>query len=219
MNGVHDMGGMQDMGPVVTDRDEPVFHEPWEGRLFAMRRAMAAWGKWNIDASRHGVELVPPEDYLRLGYYARQFVALLPMIVKSGLVSQAEIDSGTPAAGQPKTTPALTPEKAQVLIARGIPASRDVKLAARFNVGERVRTRNLNPVGHTRLPRYARGKIGTISIDHGVFVLPDTNAHFKGENPQHLYSVRFSARELWGNAVSEKDSVNLDMWDDYLDPA
>ena len=219
MNGIHDMGGMQDMGSVEADKNEPVFHEPWEGRFFAMRRAMGAWGKWNIDALRHGVELVPPEEYLRLGYYARQFVALLPMIVKSGLVSQAEIDSGTPTAGQAKTTPALTPEKAEVLIARGVPANRDVKVAARFNVGERVRTRNLNLEGHTRLPRYARAKIGTISIDHGVFVLPDTNAHFKGENPQHLYSVRFSARELWGNAVSEKDSVNLDMWDDYLDPA
>jgi len=219
MNGIHDMGGMQDMGPVVAERNEPVFHEPWEGRLFAIRRAMAAWGKWNIDVTRHAVELVPPEEYLRLSYYARQFVAFLPMIVNSGLVSQSEIDSGTPAAGQPKATPALTSEKAAALIAKGVPASRDVKVTPRFKVGQRVRARNLNPVGHTRLPRYARGKTGTIEMDHGVFVLPDTNAHFKGENPQHLYSVRFAARELWGEQASAKDSVNLDMWDDYLEPA
>ena len=218
MNGIHDMGGMQDMGPVVAEKNEPVFHEPWEGRLFAMRRAMAAWGKWNIDVTRHEVELVPPEEYLRLSYYARQFVAFLPMIVKSGLVSQAEIDSGTPAAGQSKATPALTSERALALIAKGIPASRDVKVTPRFKVGQRVGARNLNPVGHTRLPRYARGKAGTIQMDHGVFVLPDTNAHFKGENPQHLYSVRFTARELWGESASAKDSVNLDMWDDYLEP-
>ena len=219
MNGIHDMGGMQDMGPVVAEKNEPVFHELWEGRLFAMRRAMAAWGKWNIDVTRHEVELVPPEEYLRLSYYARQFVAFLPMIVKSGLVSQAEIDSGTPAAGQPKATPALTSEKALALIAKGIPATRDLKVTARFKMGQRVRARNINPVGHTRLPRYARGKTGTIQMDHGVFVLPDTNAHLKGENPQHLYSVRFTARELWGESASAKDSVNLDMWDDYLDPA
>ena len=219
MNGIHDMGGMQDMGPVVAEKSEPVFHESWEGRLFALRRAMAAWGKWNIDVTRHEVELVPPEEYLRLSYYARQFVAFLPMIVKSGLVSQAEIDTGTPAGGQPKATPALTPEKALAIIAKGIPASRDVKIAPRFKVGQQVRARNINPVGHTRLPRYARGKTGAVQMDHGVFVLPDTNAHFKGENPQHLYSVRFTARELWGESASVKDSVNLDMWDDYLDPA
>jgi len=219
MNGIHDMGGMQDMGPVVAEKNEPVFHEPWEGRLFALRRAMAAWGKWNIDVTRHAVELVPPEEYLRLSYYARQFVAFLPMLVRSGLVSQAEIDNGTPAAGQAKVTPALTPEKALALIAKGVPASRDARIGPRFQVGQRVRARNLNPVGHTRLPRYARGKTGTIQMDHGVFVLPDTNAHFKGENPQHLYSVRFDARELWGKQASEKDSVNLDMWDDYLEPA
>jgi nitrile hydratase subunit beta len=219
MNGIHDMGGMQDMGTVVAEKNEPVFHESWEGRLFALRRAMAAWGKWNIDVTRHEVELVPPEEYLRLSYYARQFVAFLPMIVKSGLVLQAEIDSGTPSAGQPKATPVLTREKALTLIAKGIPASRDVKATPRFKVGQRVRARNINPIGHTRLPRYARGKTGTVQTDHGIFVLPDTNAHFKGENPQHLYSVRFTARELWGESASAKDSVNLDMWDDYLDPA
>jgi nitrile hydratase subunit beta len=219
MNGIHDMGGMQDMGSVVAEKNEPVFHEPWEGRLFALRRAMAAWGKWNIDVTRHEVELVPPEEYLRLSYYARQFVAFLPMIVKSGLVSQAEIDTATPAAGQPQVTPALSPEKALAMIAKGIPASRDVKVAPRFKVGQHVRARNINPVGHTRLPRYARGRTGTVQMDHGVFVLPDTNAHFKGENPQHLYSVRFTARELWGESASAKDCVNLDMWDDYLDPA
>ena len=219
MNGIHDMGGMQDMGPVVPEKNEPVFHEPWEGRLFAIRRAMGAWGKWNIDASRHEIELVPPDEYLQLSYYARQFVAFLPMIVKSGLVSQAELDRGAPTSGEPTVTPVLTPERAAVLIAKGVPTNRDVKVTARFKVGARVRARNLNPLGHTRLPRYARGKTGTIDLDHGVFVFPDTNAHFHGENPQHLYSVRFRARELWGDSASANDSVNLDMWEDYLDPA
>ena len=219
MNGVHDMGGMHGMGPIQYEKNEPVFHAPWEGRLFALRRAMGAWGKWNIDTTRHEVELVPPAEYLELSYYARQFVAFLEMLVKSKLVTRDEIENGTPAEGQPKATPALTVEKAAVLVAKGVTTSRDVKVGARFKVGQRVRARNMNPVGHTRLPRYARGKLGTIGRDQGVFVLPDTNAHFRGENPQHVYSVRFTARELWGDQASPRDVVNLDMWDEYLDHA
>jgi hypothetical protein len=82
-----------------------------------------------------------------------------------------------------------------------------------------VRARNINPVGHTRSPRYARGKSGIIDRDHGVFVFPDTNSRFLGENPQHVYSVRFSARELWGDEAPAKDVVYIDMWDDYLEHA
>jgi nitrile hydratase len=217
MNGVHDMGGMHGMGPIVTEQDEPVFHEPWEARVFALRRAMGAWRKWNIDVTRHDVERVPPADYLRLSYYARQFVAFLETLVRSGLVTRAEIESEVPAAGQPKATPRLDAEHARALIARGVPTSRDVPVAARFHVGQRVRARDIHPQGHTRLPRYARGKIGTIDRDHGVFVFPDTNAHFLGEKPQHVYSVRFAARELWGEQAAAGDAVYVDLWDDYLD--
>ena len=92
----------------------------------------------------------------------------------------------------------MSADKAVALVKKGVPASRSVNLAARFQVGQRVRARNMHPLGHTRLPRYARGNFGTIDSDHGVFVFPDTNAHFLGEKPQHVYSVRFAARELWG---------------------
>lgn len=219
MNGVHDMGGMHGMGPIQVEEGEPVFHHPWEGRVFALRRAMGAWHKWNIDVSRHEVELVPPADYLRMSYYARQFAAFLPMLVKSGLVTQAEIESGIPAEGQAKATPALTVEKALTLVAKGVPTSRDVAVAPRFQLSQRVRARNIHPVDHTRLPRYARGKTGIIERDHGVFVFPDMNARFLGEKPQHVYSVRFTARELWGNQAAPQDSVYLDLWDDYLEAA
>jgi len=219
MNGVHDMGGMHGMGPILAEKNESVFHAEWEGRVLALRRAMAAWRKWNIDVTRHQVELVPPAEYLRLSYYERQFVAFLEMLANSGLVTRAELDSGKPAEGSPKAIPALTPEKAAVLVAKGVPASRDVPATARFKAGDRVRARNMHPVGHTRLPRYARGKLGVIDRDHGVFVFPDNNAHFLGEKPQHVYSVRFAARELWGQQASPRDSVYIDMWDDYLDPA
>jgi nitrile hydratase len=134
------------------------------------------------------------------------------------LVTQAEIESGKPAAGSPKLTPALTADKVPPLVAHGVPASRDVPVAPRFLAGQRVRARNINPVGHTRLPRYARGKLGTVERDHGVFVFPDTDAHFLGEKPQHVYSVRFLARELWGEQAKAKDTVVIAMWDDYLEP-
>jgi nitrile hydratase beta subunit len=219
MNGVHDMGGMHGMGPIQAEKNEPVFHAEWEGRVLALRRAMGAWRKWNIDVMRHEVELVPPAEYLRLNYYERQFVAFLEMLAKSGLVTRAELDSAKPAEGSTKAIPALTPEKAAVLIAKGVPASRNVPATPRFRAGDRVRARNMHPVGHTRLPRYARGRLGVIDRDHGVFVFPDTNARFLGEKPQHVYSVRFAARELWGQQASPRDSVYIDMWDDYLDPA
>ncbi len=220
MNGIHDMGGMQDMGPIRLEKNEPVFHEPWESRVLAMYIALGTWRKWNIDAARHARELIPPAEYLRMTYYEKWFAGLVDLLVKRGLVTPAEIESGAPAAGTAKATPPLTADKITVtMLANRINASRNVPLAPRFQAGRRVRARNIHPVGHTRLPRYARGKLGTINLDHGVYVFPDTNAHFLGEKPQHVYSVRFTARELWGEQAAPRDSVYLDMWDDYLDPA
>jgi nitrile hydratase subunit beta len=220
MNGIHDMGGMQDMGPIQHEKNEPVFHEPWESRVFAMYIALGAWRKWNIDAARHSRELIPPAEYLRMTYYEKWFAGQVDLLVKRGLVTTAEIESGAPAAGTAKATPPLTADGVTVeMLANRINASRNVPVASRFQTGQRVRARNINPVGHTRLPRYARGKVGTVERDHGVFVLPDTNAHFLGEKPQHVYSVRFAARELWGEQAAARDSVYLAMWDDYLEPA
>lgn len=220
MNGIHDMGGLQDMGPVHHEQNEPVFHEPWEGRVYTITRALGPWGKWNIDASRYGIELLPPVDYLRMSYYEKWLVRAIGLLVQTGLVSQEEIDSGRPAPGSKRETPRLTAAAAAATaIQRGNFARPDTKAVARFKPGQRVRTLNLNPVGHTRLPRYARGREGTINRHHGIFVFPDSNAHFQGEQPQHLYSVRFTARELWGPNASPRDSVHLDLWDSYLEHA
>jgi nitrile hydratase subunit beta len=218
MNGVHDMGGMHGMGPVAPEKDEPVFHEVWEGRIYALTRAVrAGGGRWNIDAGRYEIERLPPAEYLRMSYYERWAARLAIQVVKLGLVTQAEIESGTPAPGSAKSTPQLTATMVPALITRRGSAKRDVHVRATFKAGQRVRARNMHPTGHTRLPRYARGKLGTIVEDRGVFVFPDTNAEFLGEKPQHLYSVRFTARELWGDRASVRDSVYLDLWDDYLE--
>ena len=202
MNGVHDMGGLQDMGPIRHEQDEPVFHAPWEGRVYALNRALGAWGKWNLDASRHEIELLPPADYLRMSYYEKWLQTNSSLAVKHGLITQAELESGKPEPGSPKATPPLTAGMSSRFLSRGIPSSRDPRVRPLFRVGQRVRARNLNPPGHTRLPRYARGRIGTIDRDHGVYVFPDTRAHFRGEKRQHVYSVRFTARELWGQQAS-----------------
>ena len=218
MNGVHDMGGMQGMGPIQYEKNEPVFHARWEARVYAMNRALGAWRKWNLDAWRHDIELLPPADYLRMSYYEKWFVALEKRVVKYGLVTKEEMESGKPAPGSIKATPVFTPEDARNYN-RGIPSSKNPAIAPLFQVGQRVRARNINPTGHTRLPRYARGKIGQIDRDHGVYVFPDTNAQYLGEKRQHVYSVRFVARELWGEIASPRDAVYIDMWDDYLERA
>ena len=217
MNGVHDMGGQHGMGPVDYEKDEPVFHAAWEGRVDALTRAMRAWRKWNLDTDRHGIEVLPPVDYLRMSYYERWLTRLETHVVKYGFVTQEELKSGTAAAGSRAETPVLTLATSARWLSRGIPSSVDPGVRPSFKVGQRVRARNIHPTGHTRLPRYARGKDGVVTRDHGVYVFPDTNAHFQGEKRQHVYSVRFTARELWGPQASPHDSVHLDMWDDYLE--
>jgi nitrile hydratase len=219
MNGVHDMGGMQDMGPVREEKKEPVFHHPWEGRVFAMYIATGAWRKWNIDAARYMRELIPPAEYLRMSYYEKWYAGLVKLLEGRGLVAPGEIESGKPASGSSKATPPLTAGQVPTARHRGASTSRDVPMSARFQAGQPVRARVINPTGHTRLPRYARGKLGAIHLDHGVFVFPDTNALFQGEKPQHVYSVRFAARELWGDAAKPQDAVYIDLWEDYLEPA
>jgi nitrile hydratase beta subunit len=219
MNGVHDMGGMQGMGPISYEKNEPVFHAPWEGRILALTRAMRAWRKWNLDTDRHALELLPAVDYLRMSYYERWIHRLAAHLLRFGLVTQEELESGRPAAGSPRSTPALTAAMSPHFLNRGLPSSQDPKIRPLFKVGQRVRARNIHPAGHTRLPRYARGRTGTIVRDHGVYSFPDTKAHFLGEKRQHVYSVGFAARELWGEGASPRDFVHIDMWDDYLERA
>jgi nitrile hydratase subunit beta len=216
MNGIHDTGGMHGYGPVGHEANEPVFHELWEGRLYAISRLLRAWRRSNLDTDRHSIELIPPDEYLRLPYYERWLRRLLDDVVRFGFVTREELETGRAAAGAPKATPPLTAATVSRVLARGIPSAIDPGIRPRFKVGEHVRTHNINPVGHTRLPRYARARSGVIIRDHGVHRFPDTNAHGKGEKRQHVYAVQFTAQELWGPQASTHDYVHLDLWDDYL---
>ncbi|CAN5597320.1 nitrile hydratase subunit beta [soil metagenome] len=217
MNGVHDMGGMHGFGPVKPEANEPVFHAPWEGRVLALRRAVGAWRRWNIDAGRHTIETLPPADYLRLSYYEKWLESTIKLVLGAGLVTQRELETGHRDPAVPVATPPLTADKVLPAIMKGGPTLRETSARPRFAPGQAIRARDINPVGHTRLPRYVRGRRGTIECDHRAHVFPDSNAKFEGENPQYLYTVRFEARELWGEAANPADAVYLDLWEDYLD--
>ena len=220
MNGVHDLGGLHGLGPIRYERDEPVFHEPWEGRVWAMNRALRAWGLWTIDGDRHAIERLPQDDYLRMSYYERWFVAtLVGQPLAHAMITEDELRTSRAAPGSVRATPAMDVARAGRILSRGIRSADEPTVKPKFRVGQRVRTLNTNPPGHTRLPRYARAKRGVIVRDHGVYNFPDTAAHRLGEKRQHVYAVRFAARELWGAEAPARDSVHLDLFDDYLERA
>ncbi len=217
MNGVHDMGGMHGMGPVEIESDEPVFHANWEKRVFATRLACAYHRRWNSDINRYAVERMPPADYLASTYYEHVLFGLETVLVEQGVVTAEELASGR-ATGKADVAGMLGMEGLDTLLQNRIRARRDEPVAPKFKAGDAVVARNIHPAGHTRLPRYARGRHGVIDRDFGVYVFPDTNAMRRDPKPQHLYSVRFAARELWGETASARDSVYVNLWDDHLDP-
>jgi nitrile hydratase subunit beta len=215
MNGAQDLGGMQAFGPVEAEPDEPPFHAGWERRVHALALAMGATGKWNIDMSRAARESLPPERYLASTYYEKWFEGLKKLLVETGLATAEEIESGkslTAAAPVPRV---LTADQVVAALARGSPVDRPALSEARFAVGDMVRTRVMNPLTHTRLPRYCRGKRGQVVVRHGAHVFPDTNAIGEGEQPQWLYTVRFEAVELWGPDTTAS-TVCVDCWEPYL---
>jgi nitrile hydratase len=219
MNGVHDMGGMHGLGPIAPDPEEPLFHAPWKARALALTLAAGAWGRWTIDASRHARESIPGPDYLRMSYYEKWTTALEGLLTRSGLMTAAELARGRPDPDAAKAVPPLTVERVAGALARGGPTDRVTDAAPRFAVGDLVRARNLNPAGHTRLPRYVRGREGVIARLHGAHVFPDSNAHGLGEQPQPLYQVKFAAQALWGPDAAWRGAVFLDLWESYLEPA
>lgn len=219
MNGAQDLGGMMGFGPVVAEKNEPIFHADWEKRALGVTLCCGALGEWNIDTSRHARETLHPADYLSSSYYEIWTKGLLKLLAARGLVSRAEIEAGRSLTAPKATRPPLKAADVPARLAGGGPCDRPLDRAPRFAVGAAVRTRNINPIGHTRLPRYARGKRGVIEARQGSFVFPDANAHGKGEDPQWIYSVVFSGQELWGADSDPSLSVAIDCWEPYLEQA
>jgi nitrile hydratase subunit beta len=218
MNGIHDLGGMTCFGPIKREAGEPVFHEDWERRVFAMNIAALAF-LGPVDRARHAIERMDPVRYLTTSYYEHWLTGIETLMLDLGYATQAEIESGR--AEMRKDTAHPPPNAAMIegMVRQGIPASREEgRLTPRFAPGDEVRARNIEVTGHTRLPRYVRGKAGVIEAHHGSHVYPDTVAHDRGENAQPLYTVRFEAKALWGDNVERRDCVLIDLWEDYLEP-
>ena len=217
MNGPHDLGGLHGLGPIGRQEDEPVFHRDWERRAFALNIALSMLGRWNIDTGRFYRENRHPVDYLSSSYYELWMKAVEGLAVDKGLITREELEAGRALAPR---DPALTPPdpaRSRQAIKSGRSAKVDVVVEAKFRVGDAVRVKNLHPPTHTRMPRYCRGKVGRIHLDHGVYVFPDTHALGQGTKPQHCYSVCFTSEELWGTPGN--GAVYVDLWDDYLDRA
>lgn len=219
MDGVHDLGGMDGFGAVHAEKDEPVFHEPWEGRVHALSTTMGARGVWNIDIGRFGIELLPPQVYLTSTYYQRWFLRLENLLVEYGLVDRDEIANGH-ASGAKETEEAATFTTHDVgrVLARGSYV-RTADSPPRFASGDRVKARNIHPRSHTRLPRYVRGHVGVVERVHQPNVFPDSKVRGEGEDPQWLYTVRFEGRELWGEDAEPGTAVSVDAFEPYLEPA
>jgi nitrile hydratase beta subunit len=216
MNGIHDMGGMHGFGVVAPEVNEPVFHADWEGRVLALNRAMGHARLWNIDMSRAAIEVLPPAVYLTRSYYAKWLLRLEQLLLERALVDADELAAGH-ALRPGKPVRKLEAADVTTALTRGS-YGREPGAPARFEVGEEVRTRNINPVTHTRLPRYARGRVGTIECVRGCHVFPDSVAIGKGENPQWLYTLRFEGRELWGENCDPNLRVSIEAFEPYLEP-
>lgn len=219
MNGPHDLGGQMGFGAVAPETDEPIFHADWEKRALGVTLCAGAMGHWNIDESRHARESLHPATYYASSYYEIWTRALERLLVRHGFVSADELAEGEASAGGAQPRRVLQADAVAQTLARGGPCDRSVDQEPLFAEGARVRARNIHPQGHTRLPRYVRGRVGRIERVHGGFVFPDSNAHGLGEAPQRLYTVVFDGRELWGEAADPTLSVSVDAWESYLEPA
>lgn len=218
MNGPHDLGGQHGLGPVAPEPNEPCFHAEWEKRALGVTLSCGAFGAWTIDESRHARENIPPAIYLGASYYEIWIRALEVLLQRHGFVSAAELTEGAMLEKGAEPKRVLKAEMVPAVLAKGGPCDRSLAAAPRFAAGDRVRTRNFNPTTHTRLPRYARDKVGRVETVQGAFVFPDDNAHGKGENPQWIYTVVFDGGEIWGAGAEPGLTVSIDAWESYLEP-
>lgn len=214
MNGAHDCGGMMGFGPVSPEANEPVFHEAWEARMYALMSAVGDVGGWSIDEDRSACESMHPGHYIQSSYYEHWLHGLEALLAKHGLATAEEIRVGRSAA-PPKPVIPTPPQAIWAAVTTRGSYLRDIDTAPLFRIGARVRTRNFHPRGHTRLPRYLRGSTGEVIACHGAHVFPDANAADEGESPRHLYTVRFRAGEIWGSASD--DLIHADLWEPYLE--
>jgi len=218
MNGVHDIAGMDNLGPLIIEKDEPVFHEDWERVICSLTMSMLVNGYFKTDEVRRTIEMIPPADYLKASYYEKWLCGMERILVEKDVLTPEEIASGASTRRQGgKILPAVPLETLQYVMTNPVPVNLDLDMPQKFKVGDRIVAKNINPTCHTRLPRYIRGRRGVIEQHHGIFLLPDSIAHDGPEKPQHLYNVRFTSAELWGDENPSNDFVYIDLFDDYME--
>jgi nitrile hydratase subunit beta len=214
MNGAHDCGGMMGFGRVVAVPNEPVFHAPWEARMFALMSAVGDVGGWTLDEDRAACEAMEPGRYTATSYYEHWLNGLEHLLQAHGLATAEEVRTGRASSPARAVTP-TPPDAVWPAVTATGSYRREVTAAPAYKVGDQVRTRQLNPAHHTRLPRYLRGHTGEIVACHGAHVFPDSSAQGLGEDPRFLYTVRFTAAELWGS--TSRDLIHADLWEPYLE--
>lgn len=217
MDGIHDMGGMQGFGSVAIDPAEPVFREQWHSRAFAVGIMSMGVSGTNLDAFRHALERLHPHDYLVDGYYGRWLACAELLLVDSGVLAPGAVEARARSLmGESVAEPADVEVNKPVFERGGAGSLRSIEDAPAFSAGDRVRARDVRTDGHTRLPGYVRGRSGTVLALRPAALLPDTNAHFQGENPQHVYTVEFDSTELWG-AGAEPAVLRIDLFESYME--
>lgn len=218
MDGIHDMGGTQGWGSVTIDPDERVFKADWERKAFAFGALSSRMAGTNLDAMRHAIDRQHPYDYLVDGYFGRWLGSVETLLVESGLLAPGAVEArARRLRGEDvdEPSPPAEPHKPDYQ-PTGPGSLRQTDRAPRFEVGDRVTAKDHAPAGHTRLARYVRGHTGTVVLVQPAHVLPDTHAHFLGENPQPVYAVRFDSKALWGDDADDF-TVTVDLYDDYLE--
>lgn len=208
MDSIHDLGGMSGFGAVQVEHDEPVFHEDWEALAYSLNAlGLARLHAYNIDEYRHAIERMDPAHYLAASYYERVLTGVATLLVEKGVVTHEELERRAGGA-----FPLARP------VADSPTVDLEPQLQPRFAVGAMIEVRQMHPTGHTRVPRYVRGKRGIVLHVAPPCSFPDGAAHGLPPRSEHTYHVEFRARELWPDAA-EADSVVVDLWDSYLEPA
>jgi nitrile hydratase beta subunit len=210
MNGIHDLGGMQDMGSLSIEANEPVFHEDWERGVLGVNAMLTLSGVYTVHEMRFAMEQISPLEYLGSPYYLRWLDAFERILVEKGLVTREELASGRASRPLPQDGRSGGPS----------PMNTPPTEPLRFKDGDRVRAKNIHPRTHTRLPRYVRGRVGTVTACRpGAFAVADSLAQGKRTDLQHVYSVRFEGSELWGPDAGPKDAVYIDLYESYVEAA
>lgn len=219
------MGGMHGFGRVPVSDDEPVFHADWERRAVGIEVALESLGVCNTDEHRRAIELIPPARYLADSYYERWLDGTERILDERRVVTRSELAEriqqlrDRPDAPLPEREDPLIRAKIDAVVLGGGTKRREARAPALFSVGDRVRGREPQTTGHTRIPRYARGRTGTIVADHGIYAFADALAAGRGEAPERLYCVAFGGDELWGATSEPRCTVHLDLFEAYLEGA